>query len=279
VSLVEVARRDFLDYRRSKVVWFVLVSYAGFAAIYMFISTDQYQYYETLREAVIQILSSVLFVGSLLVPLIALVAGSSAIAGERETGSAKFLLGLPNTRWDVILGKFLSRSLVIALSIIGAFTVVAGFLLTIHPVFPVIPYLVMFGLIFLYTVAYTAVVIGISASVASKARAVVAGFGLYFVLNIFTLFVPFGAIVRTIHADILGFIETPMLYRFFSQLVPSQALMRGVGVFGTEGVSVSALPSDAPFYVQAGFMPVILCGWIIVPLVFGYYRFSTADVS
>lgn len=279
MSLIEVARKDLLDYRRTKVIWFVLFAYAGFAAIYMFISTDQYQYYETARLGVINILSSVVFVGSVLIPLVALVAAYLAIAGERETGSAKFLLGLPNTRRDVIFGKFLSRSLVMALGIISAFVVIAMFLLTIHPVFPVIPYLVMFGLMLLYAVTFVAIVIGISASVASKSEAIAVGFGLYFVLYFLTLFVSLGDIVRTIHVDILGFTEAPVLYQFASQLVPNQALMRGLSALGTEGISIGGLPSDAPFYVQAEFMPLILSGWIVVPLLFGYYRFRTADVS
>ena len=128
-------------------------------------------------------------------------------------------------------------------------------------------------------VIIVAIVIGISASVASKSEAIAVGFGLYFVLYFLTLFVSLGGIVRSIHADILGFTEAPVLYQFASQLVPNQALMRGLSVLGTEGISISALPSDAPFYVQAEFMPVILCGWIVVPLLFGHYRFRTADVS
>lgn len=279
MSLVEVARKDFLDIRRSKVIWLVLSIYAGFAGVVMYINIDQWQYYETVHVAVIQILSSVVFIGSLLIPLVALVAAYLAIAGERESGSAKFLLGLPNTRWDIILGKFLSRGLVITLGIISAFVVIAGFLLTIYPVFPAIPYLVMFGLMFLYAIAYVAIAIGVSASVTSKARAAAAGFGLYFALNILTLVGSLGNIMRTLHVDILGFTEAPLLYQFVSQLVPSQALTHGVSAFGAEGNSINALPSDAPFYVQAEFMPVILCGWIIVPLVFGYYRFRSADVS
>lgn len=279
MSLVEVARKDFLDTRRSKVLWLVLSIYAGFAGLFMYISTNQFQYHETLRAAVIQILSSMTFIGSLIIPLVALVATYLAIAGERETGSAKFLLGLPNTRRNVILGKFLSRGLVITLGIISAFTVTAVLLLTIYPLFPVIPYLVMFGLTFLYAIAYVAIAIAISASVATKARAAAAGFGVYFVLNVLTLFRSPGSVIRTIHADVLGFTEAPLLYHFFSQLVPPQALSRGLSVFNTEGLVTSALPTDAPFYVQAEFMPVILSGWIVIPLIFGYYRFRTADVS
>lgn len=279
MSLVEVARKDFLDTRRSKIIWLVLLIYTGFAGLLMYINIDSWQFTDTLREASVQTLSGFVVFGSLLVPLVALVVAYLAIAGERETGSVKFLLGLPNTRWDVILGKFLSRGFVIALGIVSAYLVICAFLLTLYPVFPIRLYLVTFGLMLLYAVAYVAIAIGISASVASKARAAAAGFGLYFVLNVLSLFQPPTGIVRTFHADILGFTEAPILYQFISQLVPSQAIMRGISPFGTETIPMSALPSDAPFYVQAEFMPVILCGWIVAPLVFGYYRFRSADVT
>ncbi|ELY76673.1 ABC transporter permease [Natrinema pallidum] len=279
MNTVEVARKDFLDVRRSKVIWLVLFIYSGFAGLVMYSNTDQWEYYDTVRKGVIQTLGSVVFVGGLLVPLVALVAAYLSIAGEMEMGSAKFLLGLPNTRLDVILGKFLSRGLVIVSGIVGAFVVVAGFLLVFYPVFPITPYLVMFGLLSLYAVAYVAVAIGVSASVSTKARAAAVGFGLYFVMNILSLLRSPGSIVRALHADLLGFAEAPVLYQFISHLVPSQALMRGLSVFNIEGSSTTPPPADAPFYVQAEFMPVILCGWIIVPLVVGYYRFRDADIS
>lgn len=59
---------------------------------------------------------AVLVVGSLLsfvVPLAALMGSFSAIVGERTTGSVRFLFGLPNSRSDAFLGKFLSRSVLV----------------------------------------------------------------------------------------------------------------------------------------------------------------------
>jgi ABC-type transport system involved in multi-copper enzyme maturation, permease component len=50
---------------------------------------------------------------SFLLPLVALVGSYAALVGERETGSVRFLLGLPNSRVDAYAGKYLSRSAVV----------------------------------------------------------------------------------------------------------------------------------------------------------------------
>jgi ABC-2 type transport system permease protein len=56
------------------------------------------------------VLGSVL---SFVVPVVALVGTYGAIVGERTTGSVRFLLGLPNSRADAYLGKYVARSLVV----------------------------------------------------------------------------------------------------------------------------------------------------------------------
>lgn len=50
---------------------------------------------------------------SVLLPLVGLLGSYAALVGERETGSVRFLLGLPNSRTDAYLGKYVSRSVVV----------------------------------------------------------------------------------------------------------------------------------------------------------------------
>lgn len=50
---------------------------------------------------------------SVLIPLVGLLGSYAALVGERSTGSVRFLLGLPNSRDDAYLGKYLSRSVVV----------------------------------------------------------------------------------------------------------------------------------------------------------------------
>ncbi|ELY90373.1 copper ABC transporter permease [Natrialba hulunbeirensis JCM 10989] len=279
MSALDVARKDFLDARRSKIVWLAIAIYVGFIGLFMVIQRDQLRFHDTAHEGVVSVLVGVVTAGSVLIPVVALVAAYLAIAGERETGSIAFLLGLPNTRRDVVVGKFVSRSAVIVLGVVCASLVMAVSLLALYPVFPVRTYLVAMGLMALYAVIYVAIAIGISASVASKARAAAVGFGVYVALNVFTLFAPIGSHVRTLHTEVLGFAEAPTLYRFVSQLVPSEALSQVMRTIDVDIAGGSLPPADAPFYVQPEFAPVVLCAWIVAPLAVGYTRFKSADVS
>ena len=60
-------------------------------------------------ETVVELFKVLGMVLAFLLPIVALVATYMAIAGERESGGVKFLLGLPNSRRDVFLGKLASR--------------------------------------------------------------------------------------------------------------------------------------------------------------------------
>jgi ABC-2 type transport system permease protein len=57
---------------------------------------------------------------SFLLPLVGLVGSYAALVGERETGSVRFLLGLPNSRDDAYLGKFVARALVVCVPLVAA---------------------------------------------------------------------------------------------------------------------------------------------------------------
>ncbi|KDE57276.1 copper ABC transporter permease [Halostagnicola sp. A56] len=279
MSVVEVARKDFLDVRRSKVMWLVVSILTGFSGLFVYFQTSQIPYFETPRAGVVGVLNGLVILGSFLVPIVAFVAAYLAIAGERETGSLKFVLGLPNTRRDIVVGKFLSRCLVIGLGLASATLGVTVLLALFYPLIPVVPFLVMLGLLTLYAVVYVALAIGISAAVASKARAAAAGFGLYFVLNIGTFLASPGGLVRTVHTGVLGFGESPLLYQFVSVLVPPEALLYGATTVAEPTGPVISPPADAPFFVQPAFMPVVLIVWIVISIGIGYYAFESANVS
>jgi ABC-2 type transport system permease protein len=69
---------------------------------------------------------------SFVVPVVALVGTYGALVGERTTGSVRFLLGLPNSRTDAYLGKYVSRALVVLVpllvgTLVGAVVVALGY--------------------------------------------------------------------------------------------------------------------------------------------------------
>ncbi|MFC4551033.1 MULTISPECIES: ABC transporter permease subunit [Halorussus] len=55
---------------------------------------------------------------SFLLPLVCLVGSYAALVGESETGSVRFLLGLPNSRDDAYLGKYRSRATIVVVPLV-----------------------------------------------------------------------------------------------------------------------------------------------------------------
>lgn len=107
--------------------------YACFSLVlaFAFPRTTQWAQPPTQQAAVVAVGSVLSFV----VPLVAMLGTYAALVGERERGSVRFLYGLPNTRDDVYLGKYLARATVVVAplvvgllvsAVVAAFTFQAG---------------------------------------------------------------------------------------------------------------------------------------------------------
>jgi ABC-2 type transport system permease protein len=98
-----------------------VVVYACFALVlaFAFPRTDQWAEPPNQQAAVVVIGSALSFV----VPLVAMLGTYAALVGERERGSVRFLYGLPNSRDDVYLGKYLARSAVVVVPLVGGLLV------------------------------------------------------------------------------------------------------------------------------------------------------------
>lgn len=67
------------------------------------------------------LLASLAGLSVFLLPLIALLLGHDAIAGEAERGSLILLLAYPITRWRLLAGKFLGHTAILALAVLLGF--------------------------------------------------------------------------------------------------------------------------------------------------------------
>lgn len=79
---------------------------AAAVVLTILVSPPATQRYEPPMETAVIIVGSAL---SFVVPLVGLLGSYAALVGERETGSVRFLLGLPNSRDDAFVGKFCAR--------------------------------------------------------------------------------------------------------------------------------------------------------------------------
>jgi ABC-2 type transport system permease protein len=280
MSIANVVRKDFKDVRRAKLVWAPAALYTLFMLLFFWGQTQgpEPDFYRVLWGLVG-------IGGSLLVPLIALVAAYLSIAGERESGSVKFLLGLPNSRSDVVFGKVLSRSAVVAAGLLLSFVVgvAAAAVLVPDMTFEYGDYALFVVVTVLYALAYVAIAVAISAATSSRSRAMGGAIGFFFVFNLVWNFLPVGPVqMIEFLSDEFGIEVSDSVTEFVFSLSPTGAYLNGILKLimpGRFNQQAGAVVTDPPFYIEGWFMILILAAWIVVPLALGAWQFQRAELS
>lgn len=277
MSWTAIARRDFRNARRSRILGLVVLLFAGLVALLMLTGSTGGD--TPAEDALWGLHGIALF----LMPIVMLVVAYLSVAGERETGRIKYLLGLPNRRWEVILGKFVSRSLVAAVAI-GLSMAVGLAIMFVR--FDSVPLDTAAGLtvfMLFLAVVYVGLAVGISALTATRARAMAGAIGTYVFFTVYWIAPtvnPRDSVVYIVE-NLLGMAPKENLYDFVLLLSPSFAydrLTNGLLFERVQDGSQLAGP-DAPVYLQPEFMPVILLGWLALALGVGYWRFRDAELG
>lgn len=294
-SVKAVATKDFQDAVRSWTFWGLSIFFFTLLAV---ITGFIWQFGGELiaaEELTTEVLiSTTSQVTRVLIPVIALILGWKAIAGERETGTMKVMLALPHSRTDVVVGKLLGRSLVLSLSLVIGFALAAVVVAAFMGAFGIVDYVGLLVMSIIYGIAYLSIAVAISALTKSTT---IAGVGIFSVFLLF--YVIWNAILSVVQAlvffeylsgvevDVNGMTtERPPNWAFFiDSLDPGAAygnaltLVTSAADLGFEGEAGEALFDGAvPFYLQDWFAFVILLLWIAVPLVFAVWRFNQVDL-
>lgn len=218
-----IARKEFREVRRSKTVW-------GFTAVVLLVLaipllTQSGTTPRTDMTSIEAVLLTIPTLGTFVLPLAALVMSYNAIAGELESGSATYLLGLPNTRLEAIVGKLFGRTAAASLGIIVAFGIGIILVVVRFKNFPTITYLVLLLLTLYFVTAWTSIGVGISALVGSRGQALAGSLGFYFVFVI-GFFIPKinpRKIAAYFVESVLGLGPMPEVYEFVFRLSPAMA--------------------------------------------------------
>lgn len=300
MSRLTVAKKDIKGARRSRMLWAGAIALGMIAVLLAYANQGFRQSEAEVVRSTFHTLTTIL---SLLLPIVALVASYLAIADEREGGGIKFLLSMPNTRRDVFTGKLISRLAIVTAGIGFLYIAATSVSLTKHGAFPAG---VILGTL-LVTIAYGWVFVGIavsmSATVASRSRAIGRALAAYFVLVLLYVIpvVQVSNIVRTVHTALLGMDSNPDLYNAVEYTSPYLAYQKATNLVVPDGLerrmfldsaantqaassrrgvdeAARAAP-DLPLYLTDEFSLVILAFWFVVPLLVGYRAFERADLE
>lgn len=281
MSALAVARKDFKRARRSRALWAAATLLTMLTTLLIF----GYQGYRlSPTQEALEAFRTLATMLAAVVPIVALVAGYLAVAGERESGGIKFLLGFPNTRRDVVLGKLASRLVVVGVGVTLLFVAATSMSLARHGTVPIAAVLGLFVLTLVYGSVFVTLAVALSASVAARSRAIGAAVGAYLVFVILYVVpaVRIPAIVRWVHHTMLGQPENPHLYSAVTYTSPFTAYRKALNLVfpGTRRVfrAVEANPPDLPVYLTDEFALVVFAIWLVVPIVLGYLRFEGADL-
>lgn len=284
-----VARKEFEDAGRSKLLWALIgllvgIVVVGYAAIW----------YTTDDATAAEVLGFLGFPLQTIVPIAALVAGYVAVVGERRSGSIKLLLGLPPNRTDVVFGKLFGRMAVVGAAVVLAFLVALVLGAVLFGSVPIVAWLAFGAVTLLFGLAFAGLAVGVSAAVATRGKSMAIVVGLYMVFVVLWELVTAGP-YYLLH-DEGPPVEAETWYLVVEQFNPMSAYtaLASTAVegevfpftfqYGLEDLEAAGMTpaeryaGDAPFYLQEWFGVVVLLFWLVVPVAVGYYRFRRTDL-
>lgn len=261
-DVLTIARNDFRSTRRAKLLWGVVAIYAALMVIVLYPAGG------AADTPLVYSLFGATWLTTLVLPLVAIAGSYLAIAGERESNTIRFLLAQPTTRRSVVLGKFLSRGLNLAIALVAALAVSVVVIASLYPDLDAGSLLTFFGLSALLVAAYVAVSIAISAAVASRSRAITGTIGFYFVTVMLSVFPgsSITAVLRRLLGDVLGIGLGDDTYTLLSAILsPAVAYMRALfTIFPADAAGM--VPESVPAVLDLPAMAGLLVVWIVVPL-------------
>ncbi|MEF8813412.1 MAG: ABC transporter permease subunit [Halovenus sp.] len=285
-----VARKDFEDAVRSKMLWSLMgLLVAIVALIYLAV------WWNVDDPGATDIVGIAGALMQLLVPLVALIAGYLSVVGERQSGSIKILLSLPPNRRQVVFGKLFGRSAVIACAVTAAFAALVLLGLLFFQALPLVDFLGIAAASVLVGFAFVGIAVGISAMVASRGRAMAGVIGLYLIFLLFWDLIT-AAVYRVLRGELPGNPgdQFEAWYVFLQWLNPIEAYgvltdaILGetfgaftIPIFAPQDVSATerVVAGEVPAYLQEPVLVPVLLFWFVVPVALGYLRFRRADLG
>jgi ABC-2 type transport system permease protein len=291
-----VARKDFEDAVRSRVLWGLMGVFVAFLVMALLSAEQLFPEAATVDAA--KALAGVSMLAQLFVPGIALAAGYMAVAGERRSGSLRVLLSYPFSRLDVVAGKLTGRAVVTGTALAVGFAVATGLVAVRYGLPDAATYAQWAGSGVLLGLTFTALAVGGSAAAATRGKAMALTVGSFTAMVFFWKPVVVGVYYAATGS--LPDVSVETWYLLLERLNPLEAYrvlaggalderVQAVPRLPLEDVPANAPPEvlaasnrvagGLPFYLQDWFAVVVLAAWGVVPATLGYAYFERSDLG
>ncbi|WP_126663931.1 ABC transporter permease subunit [Haloterrigena salifodinae] len=296
VSWRDVARKDFEDAVRSRLLWGLTAVFVAFLGMSL-LSAEQL-FPEPVTVDTAMALSGVAMLAQLFVPGIALAVGYMAVVGERRSGSLRVLLSYPFSRGEVVAGKLAGRLLVTGTALTIGFAAASVLVVALYGVPDAGTFAGFVAAGVLLGLTFTALAVGGSAAASTRGRARTLTIGSFVGMVFFWKPVVVG-IYYAVTGSLPG-VQAESWYFLLKRLNPLEAYRVVAGAvldervdavpeFPLEDVPANApaetlelsnrLAGEVPFYLADWFSVVVLLAWGLVPVLAGYRLFEDADLG
>lgn len=272
MSWQAVARKDVRDAARAKSVWALaalfLLLFVGLTVLVPRLADDEFATFLQVSAGV---------VGTVL-PLVGIVLGYKAVITERESGSIALLLSLPHSRRDVVVGKFVGRSIVLAVPTAVGLVVAAPLVATRYASFAPLEYLGFSIATIVYGLTFLALAIAFSTATTASRRVTTAAFGAYIALVMF-----WSSVIDLLVLILFRFQGNPLAnppeWATLLKLLNPQLAYNYVlsDVLGTD-LETPVAAFGAEWFTEPPVAIAVLLAWLVVPLALGYWQFDRTDL-
>lgn len=263
-TLLTLAAKEYKDGIRNRWVLAITVLLTLFALTLVFLGSAPVG--ETKASPIAITIVSLASLNIFLLPLIALLLSYDTLVGEIENGTMLLLLSYPVSRWQVVLGKYLGQSLILATATLVAYSIAALALVLSHNTLALaaanwLPYLYMTASTIALGMAFLAIGYWLSALSRERARAAGMAIGTWLLFVLIYDIALLGALI----VDKGRFIsEKTLSWLLFANPADSYRLLNlgsgdNANVAGMLNVGKSAA-------LQPGLLALSLLLWIILPL-------------
>jgi len=272
-EIIAVAKKEIMDNWRNK--WIIATS-AIFAILTLVIS-----YFGSMRSVGWQDLEAtiagMITLVTLLIPIIGLMLGYASIVGEKERGSLELLLSYPVKREEILAGKFIGLSAVMALANFVGFGV-AGIVIGINvkgvewgDYFIFILASILLGMVFI------AIAMLMSCAFSKRSTAMGGAIFAWFLFEMIWNMVVSGLLIAKYGFEKLmeeNFVA-PNWYYIASLINPIKAYSALVSLNITP---VAEFIGEMPSFVNTPFNLAILLIWMVASLLLANYLFKNKDL-